>query len=291
MARLNDAMKSLLRIDPSMTSTAILSKALAWAVTLSAAAWVVIGLVSLRFELGGGLDDVFYTQLIIAGIFGIGIANAFVMGAGGFGGRDGAALLSKTPILWALLAIAGMLMLIWQVWADFTAGPNETLKTMYSLLGVGLCGTYAGFVTLPVIERIHRPLRWAMHALTVILAAEIVEALWRENPLSGVDAGGRFAQGGIYVAFALAVYTGIAFVAARAKISPTRALVIYAALGLVGFAFVLASLWDALDAGPLRFAFGASLLLAISSVALALMHHYAHGIPNPWAAAKRMAAA
>ncbi len=82
MARFNDAMKSLLRIDPSITSTAILSKALAWAVTLSAAAWVVIGLVSLRFELGGGLDDVFYTQLIIAGVFGIGIANAFVMGAG-----------------------------------------------------------------------------------------------------------------------------------------------------------------------------------------------------------------
>ena len=291
MARLNDAMKSLLRIDSSMTSTAILSKALAWAVTLSAAAWVVIGLVSLRFELGGGLDDVFYTQLIIAGIFCIGIANAFVMGAGGFGGRDGAALLSKTPILWALLAIAGMLMLIWQVWADFTAGPNETLKTMYSLLGVGLCGTYAGFVTLPVIERVHRPLRWAMHLLTAILAAEIVEALWRENPLSGVDAGGRFAQVGIYVAFTIAVYAGVAFVAARAKISPTRALITYAVLGLAGFAFVLASLWEALDAGPLRFAFGASLLLAISSVALALMHHYAHGLPNPWSAAKRMAAA
>ena len=213
------------------------------------------------------------------------------MGAGGFGGRDGAALLSKAPILWTLLAIAGMLMLIWQVWADFTAGPNETLKTMYSLLGVGLCGTYAGFVTLPVIERVHRPLRWAMYLLTAILAAEIVEALWRENPLSGVGAGEQFAQGGIYVAFTIAVYAGVAFVAARAKITPTRALVTNAVLGLAGFAFVLASLWNALDAGPLRFAFGASLLLAISSVALALMHHYAHGLPNPWSAAKRMAAA
>ena len=291
MARVNDAVKNLLRIDPSMTSAAILAKALAWAVVLSAAAWVVIGLVSLRFELGGGLDDVFYTQLIIAGVFAIGIANAFIMGAGGFGGRDGASLLSKTPILWALLAIAGMLMLIWQVWADFTAGPNEVLKAMYSLLGVGLCGTYAGFVSLPVIDRVHRPLRWAMHLLTIILAAEIMEALWRENPLSGVGAGEQFAQVGIYVAFTIVVYMGAAFVAARAKISPTRALIVYAVLGLFGFGLVLVNLWSALDAGPLRFVLGASLLLAISSVALVLMHHYANGLPNPWTAAKRMATA
>ena len=177
------------------------------------------------------------------------------------------------------------------MWADFTAGPNEVLKVMYSLLGVGLCGTYAGFVSLPVIDRVHRPLRWAMHLLTVILAVEIMEALWRENPLSGVGAGEQFALVGIYVAFTIVVYAGAAFVAAKAKISPTRALVVYAVLGLFGFGLVLVNLWSALDAGPLRFVLGASLLLAISSVALALMHHYVNGLPNPWTAAKRMATA
>ena len=291
MGRLDGAMKNILRIDASMTSAAILAKTLAWAVTLSAAAWVVIGLVSLRFELGGGLDDVFSTQLIIAGVFAIGIANAFIMDAGGFGGRDGASLLPKTPILWALLAIAGMLMLVWQVWVDFEGGPNEVLKAMYSLIGVGLCGTYAGFVSLPVIDRTYRPLRWAMHLLTAILAVEIIEALWRANPLSGVRAGEQFAAVGVYVGFTLAAYAAIAFIASRAKISPTRALIIYAVLGLLGFGLVLVSLWGSLDAGPLRFVLGASLLLSISTVAIVLMHHYASGLPNPWSAAKRLATA
>ena len=156
---MNERMRSLLHIDSSMDSTTILTRLLVWAVVLSVSAWVVIGLVSLRFDLTGGLEDVFYSQLIIAGIFGIAIANAFIMGAGGFGGSG---VLAKTPILWGLLSIVGMFMLVWQVWVDFEGGSNEVLKVMYSLLGVGLCGTYAGFISLPSIERTYRLLRWAM---------------------------------------------------------------------------------------------------------------------------------
>ena len=273
---MNERMRSLLHIDSSMDSATILTRLLIWAVVLSVAAWVILGLVSLRFDLTGGLEDVFYSQLIIAGIFGIAIANAFIMGAGGFGGSG---ILARTPILWGLLAVAGMFMLVWQVWVDFEGGPNEMLKVMYSLLGVGLCGTYAGFVSLPSIERTYRLLRWAMYLLTFILAVEIIEALWREEVLSGVGAGREFAKVAMAVGILLVVYALVAAATARAD-TLTRAVVIYAGVGLFGFGLVLVRLWEQLDAGPLRFVLGASSLLAISTMGLVLMHYYEGGLPQ-----------
>ena len=288
---MNERMRNLLHIDSSMTSATILTRLLIWAVVLSVSAWVILGLVSLRFDLTGGLEDVFYSQLIIAGVFGIAIANAFIMGAGGF---SGGGILAKTPVLWALLAVAGMIMLIWQVWVDFEGGSNEVLKVMYSLLGVGLCGTYAGFVSLPSIERTYRLLRWAMYLLTIILAFEILEALWTPETLSGAGAGGEFAKVGIAVGFTLVTYALIAGISGRAQ-TLTRAVVTYAVVGLLGFGLVLISLWDNLEAGPLRFVLGASLSLAICTVGLALMHYYQHGVPGPirslWEAGKSQASA
>ena len=285
---MNERMRNLLRIDSSMTSATVLTRLLIWAVVLSVSAWVILGLVSLRFDLTGGLEDVFYSQLIIAGIFGIAIANAFIMGEGGFSGG----LLGKTPLLWGLMAIAGMVMLIWQVWVDFEGGSNDTLKVMYSLLGVGLCGTYAGFVSLPSIERTYRLLRWAMYILTAVLAIEILEALWTPETLSGAGAGREFAKVGAAVGGMLVTYALIAGIAGRAG-KLTRAVVAYAVVGLLGFGLVLVSLWDNLEAGPLRFVLGASLLLAICTVGLALMHYYRLGVPgifrSMWEAGKAQA--
>lgn len=272
---MNERMRNLLHIDSSMASATILTRLLIWAVVLSVSAWVVLGLVSLRFDLTGGLEDVFYSQLILAGIFGIAIANAFIMGEGGFNGG----ILGKTPLLWGLMAITGMVMLIWQVWVDFEGGSNEALRVMYSLLGVGLCGTYAGFVSLPSIERTYRLLRWAMYVLTVVLAFEILEALWTPETLSGAGAGREFAKVGIAVGLTLVTYALIAGITGRAR-TLTRAVVIYAVTGLLGFGLVLINLWDNLEAGPLRFVLGASLLLAICTMGLALMHYYLHGVPN-----------
>ena len=273
---MNERMRNLLHIDSSMSSITILTRLLIWIVVLSVGAWVIIGLVSLRFDLSGRLEDVFYSQLIIAGAFGITIANAFIMGAGGFGGG----IFAKTPVLWALLAAAGMFMLIWQVWVDFEGGPNEVLKVMYSLLGVGLCGTYAGLVSLPSIERTYRLLRWAMYVLTIILAVEILEALWTQRTLSGAGAGREFGKVAIAVGSMLVMYALAAVITARAN-TLTRAVVIYAVIGLFGFGLALINLWESLEAGPLRFVLGASLLLAISTMGLVLMHFYQRGVPQP----------
>ena len=270
---MNERMRGMLHINGSMTTAVILSRLLLWAIVLSVSAWVVLGLVSLRFELRGGLEDVFYSQLIIGGAFAIAIASAFTASNGGGGA------VAKTSPLWGLMAIVGMGMLVWQVWVDFEGGSNDVLKVMYSLLGVGLCGLYAGFVALPSIDRAYRVLRWAMYLLTVILAVEILEGLWTQETLSGAGAGREFGRVAVAVGVALVFYALAALIIARAS-TLTRAVVAYAVMGLIGFGMVLVSLWDTLDAGPLRFVLGASLLLAICTMGLVMMHAYRNGVPQ-----------
>ena len=54
----------------------------------------------------------------------------------------------------------------------------------------------------------------------------------------------------------------------------TYNLYIYTALGLVGYGVALFYLWENLDAGPVRFVYGASVVLTIVAVAIALLHYF-----------------
>ena len=137
------------RFDRSKSLLSLTTIVFRWVLVISVVMWVAMGLVSLRFDLSVNFEDIFYSQLIIAGIIAVAMANLYVMEMGGFGGSRWAPYSVLAPTLSGILSGAGLLLLLWYVWTDFTVGPNELMKTTYSLLGVGLCGTFAGFVTLP----------------------------------------------------------------------------------------------------------------------------------------------
>ena len=111
-------MKDALRIDTSGDLATIALKLFAWVVVLSAAMWLALALVSLRFDISGSFAKLLYSQLIIGGVTLAGALNAIIAGKGGFGARSvggfprQASLLA--PALWAGVTIAGLIMLAWQ---------------------------------------------------------------------------------------------------------------------------------------------------------------------------------
>lgn len=247
-----------------------------WVLAISVVMWVIMGLVSLRFDLSANFEDIFYSQLIIAGIIAVAMANLYVTEKGGFGGPRWMPYSVLSPTLSGIFSSIGLLLLLWYVWTDFTSGPNELMKITYSLLGVGLCGTFAGFVTLASVSRKFRLLQWATYVLTAVVAVETLDALWTVKVLSVASAGGEFAFVGVVVGLTLGFYTGVATIMSGAKTEKgrTRNLYGYLVSGLIGYGITLFNLWGSLNAGPLRFVYGAAVVLMILAVALGLLHYY-----------------
>ena len=140
-----------LRLPDSIKSTK--ARVVILIVGLFTVCWIVIGLISLRFELTADWSALLYTQLIILGVALTILANTYVMKIGRLRQRPAwghcGRIISYSPILWAAIAIVGLLMVIWPVWVSFSnAEPKVLLKVMFSLITIGLCGTYAGFVSL-----------------------------------------------------------------------------------------------------------------------------------------------
>ena len=164
-------------------------------------------------------------------------------------------------------------MLIWQVWVEFNSA-NAALKAMFSLLGVGLCGTFAGLVSLAVTDGEYAHLKTAIYVLTAIVGAEVVEGLWFHGAITAASTGGDFAQVGIAVGANIAVYAALAAILSLTsdKLGERMSLTIYAVAGLTGFALTLFTLLESFDAGPFRFILGSAVLLSSASVALGLMH-------------------
>ena len=269
-----------LRFDRSRGVLSLTTTVFRWAIVVSVVMWVVMGLVSLRFDLSGNFLDILYSQLIIAGIIALAIANIYITDMGGFGSHRGYKVSILAPILSGSSASIGLLLLLWYVWTDFNVGPNELMKVTYSLLGLGLCGTFAGLVTLASIPRNLRVLQWATYLLTAIVAGETLDALWSVKVLSIETAGREFAVVGIVVAITFGVYMILGLIARGASSEKARMynLYIYTILGLIGYGIALFYLWDNLDAGPVRFVYGASVVLTIVAVAIALLHYY---VQNP----------
>ena len=268
------SMKDLLRIDTSASSETIALKALLWVTLLSVVVWMIAGLVSLRFELEGSYEKVLYSQFIITGIVLTGVINAFVMSKGGFGARR-AKIFGYVPVLWTAVVSASLIMLLWQVWEEFRDA-NELLKVMYSLLGIGLCGTYAGLVTLARVDRAYVLLQPVMYVLTLIVGVEILDGMWLANErISAASTGENFAIVGMAVGINMAGYAVLATILARFLFAYRGiSLGAFATAALLGFVVTLVTLLTSLDAGPYRFILGACVLLSSASVALGMLHYF-----------------
>ena len=262
-------------------------------VILFAAIWVVIGLISLRFDLTANPLDVVYTQLIILGSLIIAFANSYVMQSGGFN-RDGSGqswrVMSYFPVASAATAIMGMLMLVWPVWTSFSGvEPNWLLQVMFSLITTGLCGTFAGFVSLADVARVYRYIPWVLYVLVALLAVEIMEGLWRFGRLQADVTGIQFRNIGFTIATATGVYAFIALAMATVGTERSRiiALIWYFLAAIAGFtfAFLILSQTD-ITLGAIteerihRTILGVATILSIGTIGLALLHYYNHRPPK-----------
>ncbi len=272
--------RRFLRIDTSGGFLAVVTPILIWSAAVGVLTWTIIGLLSLRFDLGFiNLPDLLFSMLIIVGIMLSVAANSYLIYS--YRGRDGALwpVLSYLPVIWAVLLTVGLVLMIWQVWTDFAGGPNELRRAMFSLIGVGLCGTYAGYLSLVVVgpDRIYHVVRWVIYVLTAIIAVEILDALWwAAGDLSGREIGVHFIRAGSTAATCVVVYAIIAVFTAQVKARKQRiaVLVTYLVLGLTGFTIAVWSLWDTFPPGALRFIHGGIVIVSITTIGLLLVQHF-----------------
>ncbi len=272
--------RRFLKIDTSRGFLAVVAPILIWSAAVGVLTWTIIGLLSLRFDLGFiNLPDLLFSMLIIVGIMLSVAANSYLVYS--YRGRDSALwqALSFLPPIWAALLSVGLLIMIWQVWTDFAGGPNELRRAIFSVIGVGLCGTYAGYLSLIVVgpDRIYVVVRQAMYVLTAIIAVEILDALWwAAGDLSGREIGVHFIRAGSTAATCVVVYAIIAVFTAQVKARKQRiaVLVTYLVLGLTGFTIAVWSLWDTFPPGALRFIHGGIVIVSITTIGLLLVQHF-----------------
>ena len=272
--------RRFLSIDSSRGFLAVVAPILIWSAAVGVLTWTIIGLLSLRFDLGFiNLPDLLFSMLIIVGIMLSVAANSYLVYS--YRSRDGALwqALTYLPPIWAALLTVGLLLMIWQVWTDFAGGPNELRRAMFSLIGVGLCGTYAGYLSLVVVgpDRIYRVVRQVIYVLTAIIAVEILDALWwAAGDLSGREIGVHFIRAGWTAATCVVVYAIIAVFTAQVKARKQRiaVLVTYLVLGLTGFTIAVWSLWDTFPPGALRFIHGGIVIVSITTIGLLLVQHF-----------------
>ena len=251
---------------------------------LFAGAWIVIGLVSLRVDLQADLWGVVKTQFaILAGIV-IVLANEYVRKLGDLETAERPKTVPILPVLARLSSLtAGISLVIYIIWlwVDFGSSNDALLKTMLTLLTIGLCGTYSGAVSLVRVDRVYRMILWLVYLLVAVIAVEIADYLWLEvAELSESDAGGLFVRIAVVIAITTAAYIPVAIFILdwtkreKSPIGAIVALVAYFLIGIGGFTIGVWLLWERLDAGPLRFVLGAAMLLSMATVGLVLWHQY-----------------
>ena len=270
-----------LTMDASGGFFATVGPALIWYGALGVLLWSVIGLLSLRFDIGALIDlpNLLFSMLIMVGIVLSATASYYLVRT--YRERDGQLwyALSYLPVLWGAFMSVGLLIMILQVWTDFAWGPDELRRAMFSIIGVGLCGTYGGYLALVVMgpERIYKIARWVVYVLLAVIAVEILDATWLgSRDLSGEELLDDFISAGWTAAGVAVVYSIIAVIMAQARDSKARltVLVIYVALGLVGFTIAVWALWDNLPAGAIRFVHGGTVFVSIATIALLLVQHF-----------------
>ena len=272
--------KRFLRVDPSGGFFAIVTPLMIWTVAAGILSWAVLGLLSLRFDLSFlNLQDLFFTMLIIIGIMLSVVANAYLVLS--YRERKGALaqVLRQLPMVWAAGLCVGLLIMIWQVWTDFAGGPNELRRAMFSVVGIGVCGTYGGYLSLVAIgpDRIYLVARRVVYVLIAVIAVEILDALWwGTRHLTGAEIGTHFVRAGWTAFSCVVVYSIIAFfmAQARAKKLQISMLVAYLVLGVIGFTIAVGALWDTFPPGAIRFVHGAIVLVTVATIGLLMVQHF-----------------
>ncbi len=270
----------LLRVDASGGLMGVVTPLCIWIAAVGILAWAVLGLISLRFDLSFlNLEDLFFTMLIIIGIMLSVVANVYLI----ISCRDRAGalwqFLSFLPILWLAFLCVGLTIMIGQVWTDFAGGPNELRRAMFSLVGVGICGTYGGYLSLAAIgsHRVYQAVRWVTYVLIALVAVEILDALWwGARDVTGIEMWEHFLRAGYTAVLCAIVYAIIAFLIAqaRSKKSQSGMLIAYLVLGAFGFTIAVAALWDTFPPGAIRFVHGAIVLVVIATMGLLVVQHY-----------------
>ena len=270
-----------LTMDASGGFFATVGPALIWYGAAGVLIWSVIGLLSLRFDIAAVIDlpNLLFSMLIMVGIVVSATASYYLVRT--YRERDGQLwyALSFLPVVWGALVCAGLFIMILQVWTDFSWGPDDLRRAMFSLIGVGLCGLYGGYLALLVIgpERIYAIVRWVVYVLLAIIAVEILDATWLgSRDLSGQELMDDFmAAGGTAILVAI-VYSIIAVILAQARDNKARlaVLVTYVILGLIGFTIAVWTLWDNLPAGAIRFVHGGTVFVAIATIGLLVVRHF-----------------
>ena len=276
-----------LTMDASGGFFATVAPALIWYGAAGVLIWSVIGLLSLRFDIGVLIDlpNLLFSMLIVVGIVVSATASYYLVRT--YRERDGQLwyALSFLPVLPGALISAGLFIMILQVWTDFSWGPDDLRRAMFSLIGVGLCGIYGGYLALVVTgpERIYQVARWVVYIALAIIAAEILDAMWLSNQdLSRQELNDFMAVGGT-VAIAAVVYSIIAVILAQARDSKARlaVLVTYVILGLVGFTIAFFALLQEHDEGPIALIHGGTVFVTITTIGLLVVRHFHKNRDNP----------
>ncbi len=270
----------LLKIDSSGGLMGVVTPLCIWIAAVGILAWAVLGLISLRFDLSFlNLEDLFFTMLIIIGIMLSVVANIYL--TLNYRDRTGDLwqALSFLPMLWLAFLCVGLTIMIGQVWTDFAGGPNELRRAMFSLVGVGVCGTYGGYLSLAAIgsHRIYQAVRRVVYVLIALVAGEILDALWwGARDVSGIEMWEHFLRAGLTAVYCAIVYAIIAFFMAQARTKKTQIgmLVAYLVLGAIGFTVAVAALWDTFPPGAIRFVHGAIVLVVVATIGLLVVQRY-----------------
>ena len=270
-----------LSIDASGGFLTTVGPALIWYGAVGVLIWSIIGLLSLRFDIGALIDlpNLLFSMLIMVGIVLSATANYYLVRKYRERTRQPWYALSYLPYIWGALISAGLLIMISQVWTDFAWGPDFIRRTMFSLIGVGVCGTYAGYLAIVVVgpERIYEIARRVLYILLAIIAVEILDATWLgSRGLFGQELMEHFRSAGGTATSVAVVYSIIAFALAQANDKRARIIVLvtYASLGLVGFTIAVWALWDNLPAGAIRFVHGGTVFVTITTIGLLLVQHF-----------------
>ena len=270
-----------LTMDATGGFFATVGPALIWYGAAGVLIWSVIGLLSLRFDIGALLDlpNLLFSMLIVVGIVVSAAGSTYLVRT--YRERDGQLwyALSFLPVLWGASVCVGLFIMILQVWTDFSWGTDDLRRAMFSLIGVGLCGTYGGYLALVVTgpERIYQIARWVVYILLAIIALEILDATWlASRDLSRQELIDDFmAAGGTAILVAI-VYSVLAAILAQSRDSGARLPVLgtYVILGLIGFTIALWTLWDNLPAGAIRFVHGGTVFVTIATIGLLVVQHF-----------------
>ena len=263
-----------------------------WYGTLVVLIWSSIGLLSLRFDISAHIElpNLLFSMLLLVGMVLSFTANYYLVGRYRERNRPLWHALSYLPFIWGTLISAGLFIMILQVWTDFSWGSEDIRRTMSSLIGVGVCGTYGGYLAIVVVgpERIYEVIRSVLYVVLAIIAAQILDAIWPIWPgdqgLSGQEMVERFGNvGGTAISVAV-VYAIIALVLPQANDKKALITVVgtYVSLGLIGFTLAVAFLTNSLPAGAIRFVHGGAVFVTITTIGLLLVQHIytSRDVPN-----------